>query len=117
MKKRRRSRHNPCPPPWYIPRPVVIEDEYEQQIQRATAKLERAYAKAQRRAEQAEERLRRAKVRRGIKKHVIAELQALLEVRRAELAEYERMMVASPASAVHRGIKSYRPVPQREVAS
>jgi hypothetical protein len=43
----------------------------------------------------------------------IAELWAAVELRREELEEYKRMALASPASAEHRGKKSFRPVPTR----
>lgn len=44
---------------------------------------------------------------------VTAELIEVLEMRREELRELEAMMRSVPASAEHRGIKSYRPVPSR----
>ena len=43
--------------------------------------------------------------------NVTAELAELLEMRREELRELEAMMHSVPASAAHRGTKSYRPVP------
>lgn len=107
------SRHNPRLPPWHTPRPVVLDVRYEREVQRSTEKLERAYARAEKRAQQAEQRLERAKAnpRHRAKQHLIATLEAELQVRRDELEEYRRMMVAVPASAEHRGTKSYRPVP------
>lgn len=42
---------------------------------------------------------------------VYAELAELVELRREELLELEQMMRSAPASASHRGVKSYRPIP------
>lgn len=41
----------------------------------------------------------------------LAELHALVELRRAELDGYRRLMTGVPASAEHRGTRSFRPVP------
>lgn len=110
-----KRRHNANLPPWYAPKPVVLTVEYEREVQRSTEKLERQYVRAQKRAEQAERRLERARndPRTRSKKHQIAQLVAEVELRRLELEEYHRMMVSSPASATHRGRKSFRPVPNR----
>lgn len=108
-----RSRHNPVPPPWYRPRPVVLTAQYEREVERSTEKLEREYARAKKRVQQAEARLGKAQrdSTTKTKRHLIAELEAHLQIRRDELEEYRRMMVAVPASAEHRGVKSFRPVP------
>lgn len=112
-KKPSRSRHRATPVPWATPTPVALDDDYARQVQRSTDKLERAYARAQKRVEQAEARL--AKARRDEqtrrKAHVLAQLEAAVQARRDELEEYRRMMVGVPASAAHRGTKSFRPVP------
>jgi hypothetical protein len=108
--------HNPNPPPWYTPRSVVLSAAYEDEVQRSTEKLERAYARAQKRVEQAEARLNQTKKHSGSgerKARRVAELQAVLDIRRAELEDYRRMMLSVPASATHRGTKSFRPVPDR----
>lgn len=112
-KKPARSRHRAAPVPWAEPRPVVLDETYEREVERSTSKLERAYARAQKRVEAAEARLRKARnaTQARPKAHVIASLEAVLQVRRDELEEYRRMMVSVPASAVHRGTDSYRPVP------
>jgi hypothetical protein len=109
----RGSRHNPRLPPWHEPRPVELDERYEREVQRSTSKLERLYARAEKRARQAEERLSRVKQepQREERCRLIAELEAALELRMAELEEYRRMMVSVPASAEHRGRKSFRPVP------
>lgn len=108
-----KSRHNPIPPPWYRPRQPELSAQYQREVDRSTEKLEREFARAEKRVQQAEARLGKAKtdVRVKTKRHVIAELEAALEIRRDELEGYRRMMVAVPASAEHRGTKSYRPVP------
>lgn len=109
----RRSRHRAAPVPWTVARPVVLDDAYEREVQRSTEKLERAYRRAERRAQQAEARLAKAKRDPKVsrKRHVIADLEAAVQARRDELEEYRRMMVSVPASAVHRGRDSFRPVP------
>lgn len=112
-KKPRRSRHRAAPVPWAQHAPVVLDDAYEREVQRSTDKLERAYARAQKRVTQAEGRLAKAQreERTRRKAHVLAQLEAALQARRNELEEYRRMMVGVPASAAHRGTRSFRPVP------
>lgn len=90
---------------------AAVDDAYEAEVQRSTAKGERLYRLAQKRLAAAEARLARAQAQPRIKKHVLAELAATVEIRRAELDELRRMMTSSPASAQHRGHDSYRPVP------
>lgn len=96
-----------------MPRPVVLDEGYEREVERSTSRLERQYARAEKRVRQAESRLRRARedVRQRVKRHVIAQLEAALQARRDELEEYRQMMVGAPASAAHRGRDSFRPVP------
>lgn len=109
----RRSRHRSAPVPWYTPKPVVLDEAYARQVERSTSKLEREYARAAKRVERAEARLaaaRQAK-RGGVKAHALAELEVAVQMRRDELEEYRRMMVGVPASAAHRGTRSFRPVP------
>lgn len=111
--KPRRSRHRAGPVPWARVTPVVLDEEYQRQVDRSTSKLERQYVRAQKRVEQAEGRLQRAKqdTHRKVKATLLAQLEAELQARRDELEEYRRMMVGVPASAAHRGTKSFRPVP------
>ena len=92
---------------------MVLDERYEREVQRSTEKLERLYARAEKRARRAEERLNRAQQdpKHQTKRHLIAQLEAEVELRRVELEEYRRMMVTVPASAEHRGRKSFRPVP------
>lgn len=118
-KKPTRSRHRAAPVPWAIPKPVELDESYEREVQQSTARLESRYRRALRRFEQAEARLKVARERAqrptpkrpAPKQHTLAELEALVADRRAELEEYRRMMVSVPASAVHRGREGYRPVP------
>lgn len=95
-------------------RPSLATDvSYEADVQRATAKSERIHRQHQERLAKAEAHLARAmeSKRHQAKRNHIAELEALVNMRREELAAYERLMVAVPASARHRGTKSFRPVP------
>jgi DNA repair exonuclease SbcCD ATPase subunit len=114
-KKPQRSRHRAAPVPWSSSKPVELSESYEREVQRSTEKLERDYRRALKRVEQAEARLARAKEpakrRPAVKQHVLAQLEAEVAARREELEEFRRMMQASPASAAHRGTRSYRPVP------
>jgi hypothetical protein len=105
-KRPKRSRHRPGPPPWANPPPVALSPAYEREVQESTRRLERRYQQARRRADRAEARLAQAHGHRAR-----ARLQAEVELRRAELAELERMMQAAPAGTQHRGTRSYRPVP------
>lgn len=113
MKNPKRSRHRSGPPPWATPAPVVVSESYEREVAESTRRLEQRYEQARRRATRAEQRLRdaRADTRRKTRAGVIAQLEVELELRREELAEYERLMKSTAASAEHRGVRSYRPVP------
>jgi hypothetical protein len=97
---------------WQRPSAVTTAD-YENQVQRSTDKAERLFRAAELRLQRAQDRLTAALASRHkrTKQRHIAELQAHVEIRRAELEKYRRMMVAVPASAEHRGRKSFRPVP------
>lgn len=104
-------RHNPHGS-WQRPS-AHVDDGYEAQVQRSTDKAERQYAAAQRRLVRAEERLSKAvsSKKTANRKRVIAELTAAVELRREELEGYRRMMTGVAASAEHRGVKSFRPIP------
>lgn len=112
-KKPRRSRHRAAPVPWATPAPVVLDEVYQREIERSTSKLERQYARAQKRVREAETRLDRARqdTRRKVTANLLAQLEAQLQARRDELEEFRRMMIGVPASAAHRGTRSFRPVP------
>jgi anion-transporting ArsA/GET3 family ATPase len=103
-------RHNPNGA-WDRPS-ATVDDDYEAQVQRSTQKAERLYARAQKRLEKAEAQLAAVTSAKSApnRKRRVAEVQALVELRRAELAECERMMTGVPASAAHRGRESFRPI-------
>lgn len=62
-KKSSRRRHNPVPPPWYVPRPAVLTEKYQREVDQATARLESDYRRSQKRAEAAERRARNVEAR------------------------------------------------------
>ncbi len=97
------------------PKPVEITPEYQAEVDRSTEKLERRYRLAQRAVEAARSRKERAESIVGhakLRRKSITEAEAVLEARLAELADLERMMQASPASAQHRGTKSFTKLPR-----
>lgn len=104
-------RHNPNGG-WHRPS-AVVDPDYEAEVQRCTQRAEKAHERARRRLERAEARLASAKAHKTAKnkKRQIAELTAIVELRREELEQLRRTMQNVPASAQHRGTKSYRPVP------
>lgn len=100
-----------------------VTPDYQAQVDRSTAKAQVAYERAQRNLTAALRRLERAdeavlaNAAKGRKKDgalvraakVAAEL---VELRREELQELERLMKAAPASSTHRsGRKGHRPIP------
>lgn len=93
-----------------------ITPAYQAEIDRSTEKAERLYREALRRLQKAERSAERATAiatrtpKRSTKQRE-AEAWALVELRREELAKYERLMVATGQSATHRGRQSFRPVP------
>lgn len=90
-----------------------ITPEYQAEVDRTTARAEAAYARALKRLHAAEERLAQVQARRAPKrKQQIAELEAMVELRRTELETLHRMMTSSPASSMHRGTKAgHRHIP------
>lgn len=97
---------------WFaVPESDATDNAYEAEVQRSTDAGEREHKRLQHRLERAESRLAAARAERAPKRHHLAELQAVVELRREELDEYRRLMVAVPASAEHRGTASFRPVP------
>lgn len=97
------------------PKPVEIPPKYQAEVDRSTEKLERRYELAQKAVERARFRRERAALIVGhakLRRKRLAEAEAALEARLAELADLERMMTSSPASARHRGTKSYAKVPR-----
>lgn len=98
-----------------------LDPAYEREVEAYTARLERDYANAQKRLEAAErkqERLARlleaatsSKSRKRMERDA-QEAWALVEERRLELMRLSSMMTAVPASASHRGTKSFTKVPR-----
>jgi len=98
-----------------------LDPDYEREVEASTTKLEVAYERAVRRAEAVEKRISRAAHKMGTAKvkksretarreHELA--LAEYEDRLREIREIESLMQSSPASSVHRGTKSFRPVPR-----
>lgn len=123
--------HRPRTANWFaIPESDLVDDEYETKVQRATERGEREYRQAQERLARTEKRLVKAQAQKtgsGRKKR-IAQLQALVAERRAELAEYERMMTIPVVSADkqirlrtglddHLELGQYKPAPTSHVPS
>lgn len=104
-------------PPNYV-RGAEITPEYQAEVDRTMQRAEAEYRRAQAAVAAAERRLarleRRAEKegRRRQLRQQITTAAALVELRRIELEKYHRMATASPASAEHRGVRSYRNVPQ-----
>lgn len=83
-----------------------ITPDYQAELDRTAAKAEAAYSRALKRLEAAEQRLAKAQRKQAAPrqhKRQLAELEAMVELRREELQKWHRMMVASPASSMHRG--------------
>lgn len=101
-------------PNWRRPS-AAVSDAYEAEVRRSTERGERLYRQAEKRLHQAERRLERVRTAKSAKNRTrqIAELEALVELRRTELDNYRRLMESTAASSEHRGRKSYRPVPTR----
>jgi hypothetical protein len=89
------------------------EERVEREAKATTDAAERAWRKAQERLARAEER--RAKIAAmapaGVTTRRLAVAEQMVELRRAELREIERLMTGHSAPAKNRGRRSYRPVP------
>ena len=107
--------------PAFEPRSATITPEFQAEVDRSTNKAMLAYERAQRRLSAAEARLARAEERSA--KRLDAQRQRvadrelkvaaeLVELRREELQRVEALMKSAPASAEHRGVRGFRPVPQ-----
>lgn len=97
----------------------AVSEAYQRQVDRSTERLMREYLQAQARLEAAERRAEKASrvAGRHSSRKRVADAEAawaIVELRRIELEKYNRMLKASPASAAHRGTKSFRPVPTTE---
>jgi len=88
-----------------------IDDEYQKQVDRATAALEKAYRKAEERLAKSLEAAKKADPSRKSAKKNALYLWALVDLRRAELDALAMQMQSSPQSATHRGTSGWRPVP------
>lgn len=107
---------------WRVPESDPVSPEYQAEVDQSTQRAEREFRRAKQRFERAQAKLteareRRARSRKSVSNKQLAELEALLELRREELAELQRMMVATAASAQHRGVRSFRPVPDKSKSS
>lgn len=97
------------------PGPVEISDDYQAEVDRSTQRLERRYERAKKAVEAARFRQERARLmvgQRQLRTHRLAEAEAALSARLAELEEIERLMTESPASATHRGREGWTKVPR-----
>ena len=107
------AHRDPRSSPFYVPPSAVVDAAYEAEVRRSTERGEREYQRRTARLAKAEARLARARADTPRRRHRrrLAELEAVVELRRAELEDYRRLMLGVPASAEHRGTRSYRPVP------
>jgi hypothetical protein len=87
------------------------EARIEREAVAVTNATERAYVRAQKRLARAQERLEAAAARVGVKPARLAQLEAVVEMRRQELLDLARMMTAHGAPTTSRGRRSYRGVP------
>lgn len=62
-KKPKRSRHRANLPPWHEPRPPVLDEDYQREVDQAGERLASDHRKALQRAEAAERRAKRAETR------------------------------------------------------
>lgn len=95
-----------------------ITPEYQAEVDRDTARAEAHYRRAQQRLHRAEERLSKVRSQKatGQHKRQVAELEAIVELRRQELLNLHKLLTASPASSLHRGRNGgHRHVPSPEV--
>lgn len=97
------------------PKAVEISAEYQAQVDRSTEKLQRRYERARKAAEAARFRRDRTALIVGndkLRARRLAEAEAALAARTAELHEIERLMTQSPAGAAHRGTEGWTKVPR-----
>ena len=113
-----KRKHKVPTPKWYeTPESAVVEPEYQKEVDQSTRKAELEYRIRQQRLAVAEENLAQARADARARKHAkatqqrLAELQAIVELRRQELEAFYRQMKSVAASVEHRGRKGYRPVP------
>ena len=83
--------------PWFAtPESDSVDDAYEAQVQQSTERGDREYRQAQDRLSRTEKRLASLRGQASVpgRKKLIKRLEALVAERRAEVAEYERLMTA-----------------------
>lgn len=88
-----------------------ITPEYQAEVDKTVARAEAAHRRAMKRLRSAEKRLTQARESQS-KRHHIATLEALVELRRVELEQLHRLMVATGAPSTSRGTKSRRHINQ-----
>lgn len=94
--------HRPAAFNWFdAPESNPVDDSYETEVQHHTERGEREYRQARERLARAEKRLAQVQGRPSTtaRKKLAVRLQAILAERRAEIAEYERMMTTPVVSA------------------
>jgi hypothetical protein len=102
--------------PIRVPQSATVDEAYESEVRRSTEHGERQHARAIKRLRDAERRLEKVRSREESRRAVSAYTRDLnialqiVELRRQELSDLERLMRQSPQSAQHRGTKSFRPV-------
>lgn len=103
----------------HLPReakPALVDESYQRQIDRSTEKLQRRYERAKKATEAARFRRDRIALIVGndkLRARRLADAQAALTARLAELDELERLMQANPgASLTHRGREGWTKVPR-----
>lgn len=98
------------------PKPVVIDEAYQREVDRSTEKLQRRYERAKKAAEAARFRRDRVALIVGSNKlraQRLADAEAALIARLDELEAIERLMKANPgASLTHRGREGWTKVPR-----
>jgi hypothetical protein len=91
-----RIAHRIPAPSWFAaPESDPVDEDYEADVTRMTDKAEREHKRLQDRVARAEKQLSREQARKttSVQKQRIRQLQAAVTGRRAELAEYERLMM------------------------
>jgi hypothetical protein len=84
-----------------------VEPEYEAAVQESTGRAERDYRRAQDRLARAERRLTAALARqaKASDRKRIAALREAVDLRRAEVEEYRRLMAAAPDASADKQIR------------
>lgn len=99
-----RIQHHSLSASWFaIPESDPVDPEYEAEVRQSTERAEREYQRARDRLARAETRLVAA-LRKQARKKEIRQLRELVELRRTEFAEYQRLM-AAPALPADKQIR------------